>query len=82
MSPGELIIYRKIMEITANIKVLQQSMIEIHTDGRNLSAKTTTVKQANEEQVKLIGLPLQSEESLKQFDIKLNDMNFYNKVVS
>lgn len=80
MSPGEKVIYRKLIKLAANVKIFQQGFIEIQTNEHKYS-KTATIEAANVVELKKLGLPLQNGEALQQFDKDLQNTEFYTKVV-
>lgn len=80
MSPGEQLIFRKLIEIDASIKVLQRSIVEIRTDA-NYQIKVPTVNSPNATEIKELGLPLQNEKSFQEFDKKIQNMDLYAKAV-
>lgn len=80
MSPGEQILFRKIIELSADVKSLQQSIIEIQTN-KHVNSKTATINPADDKEVKALGLPITNETSMQEFEKNLQKTDFYTRVV-
>lgn len=87
MSPGERAIFQVLTELSVDILLIKQRMIDIESRNsvRNLSANNaidTTVLYVSKRQLAELGLPIKNKENLDKFEQKLLNADFEAKVVS
>lgn len=86
LSPGEKILYKKMIELHADVKVLQRTVVTMEVRNSDCDSKKHGKRKElgviNEEQLQLLGLPLVDENGITGFDTKLKKKEFYDKVVS
>lgn len=83
MSPGEKLIYKKMLEMSIEMKLMRKIIVDsrIPAMTSNIKMKTTSNKQSKQ-QLQELGLPLSAKTQLDTFEAKLNDDDFRQKSVS
>lgn len=84
LSPGQKILYRMLMEIKTDVKVLQRTMVnmEVMISDGNAKKKNNKPGDIRIEELHDFSLPLNDENSITDFNSKLKQKDFYEKVVS
>lgn len=87
LSPGERILFAKLMELQTDIKVLQKTLVQMEVKNILLDASNNSKKQdklgvIKDEKLQRLDLPLEDEIGITGFDSKLKSKNFYDEVVS
>ncbi|XP_055306816.1 uncharacterized protein LOC129571072 [Sitodiplosis mosellana] len=86
LSPGEMILYNKIMQIHADVKVLQRSVVGFEVrciESENTQKQQSKIKKlgkVTDEQLQQLNLPLTDENGITGFNTKLKKKDFYDKV--
>lgn len=81
LSSGEQILLKKLVEISTDVKVLQKSLVEMEIKLANMKAETHNLNPTDEALLLEIGLPLNNEQDIIEFDQKLKSKPFWLIVV-
>lgn len=82
MSPGEKILYAKILELMVEIKIIRNNVVEqLQVSAKEATQKDTNLKRLKRDQLLELGLPLENVTQMKAFESKLKNNDFYRKAV-
>lgn len=81
MSPGERIIFKMALGISADIKTIKKSLIDLRSSNNTIQQSGPINKSVDKQQLLEIGLPLTSKNGFDEFEKKLKQEVFEKKVV-
>lgn len=81
MSPGEKVIFKMLLDLAADVKVLKSHVVSCSSTG-SVNNITSVIKTVQLTKLREIGLPLLNKENMGKFNYDLLKEEFKNKVVS
>lgn len=83
LSPGEKVLFYKIIEMTKEIKILQRAVtgIQVNCNHAKKLAEKLEIGSVNDAAMQELGLPLCDEKQIVEFNKKLENADFFSKVV-
>lgn len=81
LSPAEKILYLKMIDLMAELKVIQKGITELQVASKITKQNDTTLKRLKRDQLVELGLPLENETQMENFESKLKVDDFYRKTV-
>lgn len=81
MSPGEQIIYAKLLDMIAELKLVQKSVSELSAKQPYVKENEKCLKQLKRNELIEVGLPIENLTQMESFERKLQDDVFYRKMV-
>lgn len=85
MSPGERILLGKLLDMMAEIKLMQKNVAELSEQVAKQTAREsctgTSLKRLKRNELMELGLPLKNADELNTFESKLKEDEFYRKTV-
>lgn len=85
-SPGEKVLYQMMLELMAELKVVQKGQMELTSQVSKHATKENVnencLKRLKRNELVKLGLPLENITQMKNFESKLKDDEFFNKSVN
>lgn len=81
LTPGEQILFKKLVDLSTDVKVLQKTVVELELRQGKVEVETHNLNSADGALLLEIGLPLANEENINDFNDKLKKKSFWLIVV-
>lgn len=81
LTPGEQMLFKKLIEISTDVKVLMKTVVGMELRQEKAEAETHNLNLVDNALLLEIGLPLANEEKINDFNNKLKNKAFWSTVV-
>lgn len=82
LTPGEKLLYKILMDLRTDVKVIQKTIINAELKNCHTESKRKEYGVVEKERLQRFGLPLTDENSVIGFNIKLKEKKFHDDIVS